>query len=555
MPLVSSLPVPPVPTTDLLTWLFSTPQPVPADRPIFISAEYPNDPSQTLTYSQCRKLIRTLIAGIRKLPQFTSGTCIALHAFNSIYYPLLELAITGAGGIFVGTNPAYTKYELEHAFKISGAKYVVCEAEEDVLPSILQAMVTSKLVPQERLLVLDIRPGQRSPSISLKSWRTLLHHGESDWICFDDESTQATTTAGFFFSSGTTGLPKAVQVSHRNFVAQHELVFTPHPRPYDVSIVVGIPLFHIGIGAMILTSILKLGGSAVIMKRFELDRFLDLTKEFQIKEMLIVPPIADAAVKLGAKKVDGRLRSIRYGLIGGAPCGAVLQADFQKHLGDGAVLGQLLGMTETCCIYSAVPPSTSEKDYFGTCGRPIPGVIVKLADEKGRDVSNFPGVRGELCVKGPTVTRGYFSNPAASAELFDKDGWLRGGDLGYVDENGWLRLDGRSKELIKVRGFQVSPSEIEDVVRGCPGVADVAVVGVEDAGRNGEVPRAFVVKLTDGHITEAEIKAWVKTRLTAYKELAGGVVFVDAIPRNASGKILRRLLKEMEPKGRDGSKL
>lgn len=137
--------------------------------------------------------------------------------------------------------------------------------------------------------------------------------------------------------------------------------------------------------------------------------------------------------------------------------------------------------------------------------------------------------------------------------MFDAEGWLRGGNLGYVDKHGRLRLDGRSKELIKVRGFQASPSEIEDVVRGCPGVADVAVVGVEDAGRNGEVPRAFVVKNTNAQISE-EIKSWVRARLTAYKELAGGVVFVDAVPTNASGQILRRLLKEIEPKSRDGSK-
>lgn len=252
--------------------------------------------------------------------------------------------------------PAYTKYELEHALKISGAKYVFCEAEDDALSSISRAMVASNLVPQEQLLVLDIRTVQRVASQSLKSWRTLLHYGESNWLRFNEESTQSATTAAFFFSSGTTGLPKAVQISQRNFIAQHELLFTPHPRPYDISIVIAIPLFHIGIGAMTLTSILKLGGTAVIMRRFELNGFLDVTRLFQIKEMLVVPPIADAVVKLGETKVNGRLRSIRYGLIGDAVFGALLQGGFHKYLGDGTVLGQLLGMAETSCILSVVLP-------------------------------------------------------------------------------------------------------------------------------------------------------------------------------------------------------
>jgi acyl-CoA synthetase (AMP-forming)/AMP-acid ligase II len=555
MPLISPLPVPPIPTTDLLTWLFTPPTPIPADRPIFISAEHPDDPSQRLTYSQCHTLIRQLITGIRALPAFHQGTCIALHASNSYIYPILELAIVGAGGIFVGTNPAYTKYELEHALKITGAEYILCEAEEDAISSISQAMATSGLAPQERLLVLDVRPGQNIPSQSLKSWRTLLDHGESEWHRFTSSRAQSSTTAAFFFSSGTTGLPKAVQISHRNLIAQHELLFTPHPRPYDLSIVIAVPLFHIGIGAMTLTSILKLGGTAVVMRRFEVERFLDVTRLFAVKEMLVVPPIADAVVKLGDERVGGRLRSIRYGLVGGAACGAVLQREFHKHLGEGAVLGQLLGMTETSCILSMVSPGTPGTDYFGSCGRPIPGIAVKLVTEDGEDVSSIPGKRGELYIKGPTLTRGYFRNAAASAELFDAEGWLRGGDLGYVDEHGWLRLDGRSKELIKVRGFQVSPSEVEEVVKGCPGVSDVAVVAVEDAGRNGEVPRAFVVRDTGGEVTGEEIKRWARERLTAYKQLAGGVLFVDAIPRNASGKILRRLLKEIDQNGRAGSKL
>jgi acyl-CoA synthetase (AMP-forming)/AMP-acid ligase II len=533
--------------------MFSPPQPIPANRPIFISAEHPDDPSQSLTYSQCRTLLRQLIAGIRALPHFTTGSVIALHAFNSVYYPLFQLSIVGAGGIFVGTNPAYTKYELEHALKVSGAKYVLVEAEDDAVASMGAAMTTSNLSPQERLLILDTRPGQ-SLHATLKSWRTLLEHGEKDWLAFDDEFTSSTTTAGLFFSSGTTGLPKAVQLSHRNFIAQHELVYTPYPRAYDLSVVLGIPLFHIGIGAFTLTSVLKLGGSVVIMRKFEIELYLDLHKRFAVKEIMTVPPVADWVVKLGAEKVKGRLRSVRYGLLGGAPCGAELQAAFQKHLGEGAVLGQLLGMTETSCIFSVVPPGTKGADYYGTCGRPIPGIEVKLMAE-GKDVSATKGKRGELYIKGPTVTMGYFGNAEASKELLDEDSWLKGGDLGYVDENGWLRLDGRSKELIKVRGFQVSPSEIEDVVRSCPGVADVAVLGVEDAGRNGEVPRAFVVKLPGKEVSEEEVKSWVRERLASYKALAGGVIFVDTIPRNATGKILRRLLKEIGPKSRDGSKL
>ena len=203
-------------------------------------------------------------------------------------------------------------------------------------------------------------------------------------------------------------------------------------------------------------------------------------------------------------------------------------------------------VTESCCI--ATMFYHPEDDDTGSVGRLIPNCEVKLIDGEGNDVSAYD-VRGEMCIRGPTITSGYFENPKANAESFDSDGYYKSGDIMYCDKKSkkWYIVD-RKKELIKVRGFQVAPPELESVLLSHPLIVDVAVIGVKHPSeRDVELPRAYVVRssVPEGQsLDEKTVKDYCSVRLAKYKELTGGVRFVDSIPKTASGKILKRILRE-----------
>jgi 4-coumarate--CoA ligase len=240
-----------------------------------------------------------------------------------------------------------------------------------------------------------------------------------------------------------------------------------------------------------------------------------------------------------------------------------MQKRFHSLMAPGASFGQLWGMTEITCIVTHVKPGTrsEEVDYFGSVGRPVPNLALKIVDEDGTDVSHVPEVQGEICVRGPTVMNGYFENEEANRETFDGEGYIRSGDIGYVDSKTGLRyIVDRRKELIKVRGFQVAPPEIEGVLLSHPGIAEAAVIGMRTMVAGGpagyewdERPRAYVVKKAGGagvqEEEEEEVREWVVARLARYKALEGGVRFVDSIPKNASGKILKRVLRDWGERG------
>jgi acyl-CoA synthetase (AMP-forming)/AMP-acid ligase II len=199
-------------------------------------------------------------------------------------------------------------------------------------------------------------------------------------------------------------------------------------------------------------------------------------------------------------------------------------------------------VTETSCIATMFP--YPEKDFTGGVGRLIPNLEAKLADDDGKDISAYD-VRGKLCVKGPTVIPGYFENPEANRSSFDDEGFFHTGDIGYCDgkTKGWYIVD-RKKELIKVRGFQVAPPELEGVLLSHPDIVDAAVIGVETVEKDSELPRAYVVRRPGSNATkldEAAVKAYVEPKLAGYKKLDGGVRFVESIPKNASGKVSHKI--------------
>ncbi|KMP03203.1 4-coumarate-CoA ligase 2 [Coccidioides immitis RMSCC 2394] len=527
----------PLPTKDILSWIFDDPQ-YDQDKPVneTLSPPFPStcwvistllnyiqiyinphNASESISCNQARVLVRKLIAGLRA-NGFKNGDCLNVHSFNDIYYPILFLAVIGAGGVFAGTNPSYTQFELSHHIKTARVNFLISEPE--ILENVLLAAKDNN-IPSSRVWVFNTNGRPLPPGCS--SWTDLMNYGEEDWVRFNDLDTCKNTTAARLFSSGTTGLPKAAVISHYNLIAQHELVFGVISLPYEISRIVAVPMFHASAVPSTHTSALKAGHVVYVMRRFDLEAFLKVSQKYKVTEASTVPPMAVAIVKSPLSK-QPFLKSVRSGAVGAAPLDKGVQAQFRALLSERGRYTQVWGMTETSCV------------------------ATRLIDDSGNNISAYD-TRGEICVRGPTIISGYFENPHANAESFDSDGFFKTGDIGYCDSKTkkWYIVD-RKKELIKVRGFQVAPPEIEAVLLSHPLIMDAAVIGVTLPGEEKvEHPRAIVVRQPVPEaqsLSEEEVKRFAAARLAKYKSLTGGVKFVDSIPKNASGKILKRLLRE-----------
>ncbi|KAH6644879.1 4-coumarate-CoA ligase-like protein [Boeremia exigua] len=516
-----------IPNKDILSWMYDEPQ-FDHSVPIYIDAY---DASNSISAEQANILIRQLIAGFRQAG-VREGDTVLVHAFNSIYYPVIVLGIIGCGAIYTGSNPAYTPYELDHAFRSCAPRLVICDPE--VMNDGLTAAAQGNGVSLSSILIFDtssvksLRTTSQRVLEGFASWRSLLNQGEANWVRFDDEATSRRTVAGLFFSSGTTGLPKLTKLSHYNLIAQHTLAFEKFPRPYILKRLIALPIVHAATAPSTHVSPLRSGHPQVIMRRYDPGTFLEMCAQHDITDLTLVPPqvISLLAHAMPDAKKRELLRSIRLAYGGAAPLDAVTQSRFQALL-------------------SAGSPFTQDDDT-GSVGRFLPNMDVKLLDDVGNELQDY-SQPGELAIRGPTVTEGYVGVPRERD--FDVDGYLRTGDVLYQDKKSklWYIVD-RKKEMIKVRGFQVAPKELEGVLLEHAGIADAAVIGVK--GKDGsEMPRAYVVK-KDVTLSETDVQAWIKEKLARYKWLAGGVQFVESIPKSPSGKILKRLLRESVEKGR-----
>lgn len=516
------------------------------DRPVLID---PNDPSRYFSHRTATALVRRLIGGL-KAAGLRHGDTVCIHSFNSLVFPMLALAIIGAGGRCTGTNPGYTKHELNHTMRTAKVRFIL--AEPDVLANVLPSMKENGLDPKVALWILNTQPNQLVPQ-NLRSWKALLEHDEQDWIRFDDEES-SNQICQLFNTSGTTGLPKCSMTSHRNLVAQHQLFFEPHKRTFPHKMVMCMPFFHAGILPQVLISTLKDGREAYVMRRFEVEPFLRYHTKYNLTEIFIVPPmiVSILASELADRNSDQykpecSLRSIRNGMTGAAPCSADIQRRFSSLLGEEATFTQVWGMTETSGFAAMVPADIARRtakgeiDTWGSVGRHLPNLYIKLIDEEGNDVTHTR--KGELCVKGPTIIKGYFENSKATSESWDSDGFYKTGDVIRLDEHDLMYVEERVKELIKVRGFQVAPAELEGELTTHPKIIDAAVIGVTEKD-GAELPRAYIVVRPGCELEKDEVNAYMKERLARYKQLEGGIRFVDSIPKLPSGKILKRVLRE-----------
>lgn len=357
------------------------------------------------------------------------------------------------------------------------------------------------------------------------------------------------------FSSGTTGPPKGVCLTHFNLVANCVQTAAPNVMPaclldwvqhgeQEVTLAV-LPFFHIYSMELIMLLNLRLGSKIVTLPKFEPETYLKALVQYKPTILHLVPPLVSFLAATPVVKAQ-HLTSVKVVTGGAAPFGPALIEMFMKKVMPNVIeFREGFGMTETSPLTHIQP---SEGAVLGGCGCTVPNTIAKLVDTETGEIVG-PGEQGELCVSGPQTMLGYYKNEGATGETI-LDGWLHTGDIATVDSSGQFTIVDRLKELIKVKGLQVSPSELEDLIRRHPGVLDVAVVGVPDE-RVGESPRAYVIR-RNANVEEQSIVDYVAERVAPHKKLEQGVMFVESLPKNQTGKLLRRELKAQVFKGSFG---
>jgi acyl-CoA synthetase (AMP-forming)/AMP-acid ligase II len=345
------------------------------------------------------------------------------------------------------------------------------------------------------------------------------------------------------YSSGTTGLPKGVMLTHRNIVAN--LAQLSRVEHGHLKALVGVlPFFHIYGMVVIMMLGLAGGGTILVMPRFDMMEFLALVQKYRVTILPLVPPIVLGLVKHPAV-AQADLSSVRLVFSGAAPLGEEMARALSTRLGCPVVQGY--GMTEASPV-THLSPTRDAPFKPGSAGCIVPNTEVKIVDAGGASDAELPvGKEGELWIRGPQIMKGYLNRPGETAESIDREGWYHTGDVGYVDDEGFFFIVDRTKELIKYKGLQVAPAELEALLLTHPAILDAAVVRKADE-EAGEVPKAYVVLKPDetSKATPADaIMGWVAERVAPHKRIRD-LEFIDQIPKSASGKILRRVLIDRE---------
>ncbi|KAH9956171.1 AMP binding protein [Russula dissimulans] len=548
----------PIPNIDLVseslwTYVFQTARHDPG-LPAFIEAAT----GRVLSRADLRNLSLEFAYGIRtRLPQGSRlfrGDTAMIFSPNNLAWPIALLGLIAGGVCSTLANSAYTPTELAYQYKDSRARVVF--SHPDSIPIVLamfQHIGVSEDEARRRLVVLDFggNAAEIARKVGVLSLDDLLGHGalreEEKFV-----GSQANETLLLCYSSGTTGKPKGVETTHRNLTSvlpMFRAAQSPLLPRRDVLLGV-LPYYHIFGVVMLLFYPLFCGFPVAIMPKFDPEQFCQAIERYRVTAGYVVPPILLLLAHHPAtNKYD--LRSLNSLISGAAPLSAeVVNLVVKKLRSVGATVAvtQGFGLTET----SPVTHALSKEDHLrkvGSIGVLLPNLEARIiASDDGEVVDAAPGEPGELWVRGPTVMKGYLNNPTATANAITPDGWFKTGDIAVRDEEGYYKIVDRKKELIKYKGFQVPPAELESALLQHPEIVDAAVIGVDDPAQASELPRAYVVhKAGTTNAPKSfpkDVQMWIEARVANHKFLRGGVVVVDAIPKSASGKILRRELRE-----------
>ncbi|VVA98899.1 unnamed protein product [Arabis nemorensis] len=498
-----------------------------SDKPCLI-----NGPTgEVYSYADVQATSRKIAAGLRNLG-VNKHDVVMLLLPNSPEFVLTFFAASFLGAITTAANPFFTTAEITKQAKASTAKIIVTQSQYAGKVNNLQ---------NDGVSIICTDDSSSIPEGCL-CFSELTQSGEE----IEENATEISPddVVALPYSSGTTGLPKGVMLTHKGLVTSvSQQVDGENPNLYfhreDVILCV-LPMFHIYALNSIMLCSLRVGATILIMPKFEISLLLEQIQRCKVTVAMVVPPIVLAMVKSPeTEKYD--LSSVRVIKSGAAPLGKELE-DAVSAKFPNAKLGQGYGMTEagpvlTMSLGFAKEPFPVKS---GACGTVVRNAEMKIVDPDTGDSlpRNKPG---EICIRGHQIMKGYLNDPEATAATIDKDGWLHSGDVGLVDEDDELFIVDRLKEIIKYKGFQVAPAELESLLISHSDINDVAVVGMKEEGV-GEVPVAFVVRSKDSNISEDEIKQFVSKQVVFYKRI-NKVFFTDSIPKAPSGKILRKDLR------------
>ncbi|KAJ9590144.1 hypothetical protein L9F63_016729, partial [Diploptera punctata] len=497
---------------------------------------------RSYTYAESRSVASTFASSLRKAG-YRKASTLAMVLYNCPEFPLVMLGAIEAGMVVTTINPTYTEEEMGWQIIHSGASCVVTTPES--LPNVLKAVRGVEKVKQEKVMVI-VTPGLSSATTTegAVKFQDMVSREADTSSLLSSEAASPGDVAVMPFSSGTTGLPKGVQLSHKNLIANClQMCDTPVLWIVDPAtsekqdVVMGVlPFFHVYGLSCILLSSMYFGAKIITLPKFEPNLFLSSIIKHKATVLYLVPPLVQFLGKY-PEVTSEHFKTVRFVTSGAGPIG---EADAKLVLNKGSHIHfiQGYGLTETSPLVSILHKKSTN---LNSSGSPIPNTLVKIINTETGTLLG-PGQVGELCVHGPQVMLGYHNNPSATAETIDSEGWLHTGDLGYYNETSNLFIVDRLKELIKVKGYQVAPAELEKLLRQHPKIDDVAVIGIPNE-RLGEAPCAFIVSRSK--LTEDEVKNFVKGKVAEYKELSGGVQFIQEIPKNPAGKILRRTLRDM----------
>jgi len=491
---------------------------------------------RTLSHGELQEESLKLSNTFQGLPEIKT---VGIILPNCIEYPGVVAGCMHAGLTVTTVNPAYTVSEIAQQLQAAKADVIFADSlQQEKISEVAKAYPLKQVVyiNSEGCEEVSLIPNSNGvPYDSFKSSQPASTQPEIDTV---------NNIALMPFSSGTTGPPKGVQLTQQNLVMQTltiasdgELFNRANGNYQDTTIAV-LPMYHIfGLGVT-MTGALWAGAQQVTIPRFDPALYLKCIKKYRPAFLHVVPPLVGFLAN-NPQVTPELLSSLREMNCGAAPCGSALQNSL-KAKAPRITFKEGWGMSEVAGAGTMFIRGTQVYTP-GSVNQVIPNMRIRIVDPDSGEVlgTDQPG---EIQCVGPAVMKGYFNNEKANETTFTEDGWMRTGDIGYYNENALLFISDRMKELIKVKGMQVAPAEVENVLRQLEGVMDVAVIGVDDE-RAGQLPKAFIVRQTE-ELTEDKINAHMAEKLSEHKQLKGGIIFTDSIPRSAAGKILKRELKK-----------
>lgn len=522
-----------------------------ADKPAFSNL------GKTITYAELYQLSGEFAAYLQTHAGLQPGDRIAVQLPNVLQYPVVVFGAMRAGYVVVNTNPLYTTREMEHQFNDSGARALICLANmahlaEQVLPQtdvkhVIVTEVADMLAPLKRLIINSavkyikkMVPAWSIPG-AVPFVKAMKLGAKASFI---EAQPQAEDTAVLQYTGGTTGVAKGAMLTHRNLVAnmlQCKEMVPSEMNDGEETFICPLPLYHIYAFTFHCMAVMVSGNHNILITNpRDIPAFVKEISRFRFSGFVGLNTLF-AALCSNEKFRALDFSSMKLTLSGGMALQRATAERWAKVTG--VEVSEGYGMTETSPVVSVNPAHAIQ---LGTIGIPVPSTVCKVIDDDGAEVP--VGERGELCVKGPQVMKGYWKRQKDTDEVLDADGWMKTGDIAIIQEDGYMRIVDRKKDMIVVSGFNVYPNELEDVMAAIPGVLQCAAIGVPSE-KSGESIKVFIVQEPGAALTAEMIKDYLRDKLTGYK-VPKEVEFRESLPTTNVGKILRRELRDEELKKR-----